>query len=316
MSAATIVIVTSIYDLENGAQQQRRQDQRMNCGGLTYVDHLVQVWFPAYLDFMSRAQTLLMMQEDSDHDHDECGGGVKLEIVLFTQANLMKRCTQILLSSKCLWLMKVDIRVFPISHYSIPMRRSLQLPQNRNATKDTVAYFELMNSKFDFVSEAAKLRRKRCSNSNQGTTASFMWLDAGFTKLFNRDQLSFCVLSKFIHLLKTEILSSPCALSSTTTTTTTMVVLGGCQGSQNNGELQSVNWHFLGTWFAIPRQENVSLLAHIMREEVDFIANEECMMTWEINVWVRAFRRHATNISYKWIYCNHDENIFGALDRR
>lgn len=139
------------------------------------------------------------------------------------------------------------------------------LPSNRNDVKDTYEYLSLMNSKFDFVADAAQ---------RFPFFDHYSWIDAGVFKLCNNHDEAREYL-RAISRVKSDKIITP----------------------RGNQEILSERsfpphqpcWRFLGTLLVIP-QELVAPFVEEFTKDLDSVLSTG-VITWEVNVLAYLERR-------------------------
>ena len=160
----------------------------------------------------------------------------------------------------------------------------LELPPNRNKTKDTIEYMALMNSKPELLAFAKPYIE----------TPYVAYIDSGIGKLF-----------KDPNTLK--------RLESLVLKTTPLVIIPGCWPMKSVEAYpflwNSIHWMFCGTLFIVPT-ENIDpfLMVHMEALEQYMLKG---VALWEVNVWASVLPTMAPEVT--WYKANHDDSLITGL---
>jgi len=203
-------------------------------------------------------------------------------IVLFTDASLLS-------FFKCLpYTVKVILLdVTTCKLYQIAMAYTRELPLERDPEKDTKEFFCLMNTKVEFIKNAAELFPE---------VDTFMWIDFGVMKLIN---------NKEIFLEKVKEISG---------TSYTKIMIPGCWDQAYLFKCDATYWRFCGTFLIIPRvwlERFYEDSKHILTT----FCTESCYkLTWETNLWYITEYHYEKDI-IQWYHAIHDESLLLNLPK-
>lgn len=163
--------------------------------------------------------------------------------------------------------------------YNLCMKEGLQLPQERNPSKDTQEYMALMNTKTELLSKTIPLVKSQY----------LVWIDCGITKIFTdleyiRNKLA--IISNYMKSLNS-------------------ILIAGIY-NKNIVPKNSVYWRFCGGFFMIP----VSLIEpflNIHTKELENMIGNEQRITWEVNVWAQI--EHFDSNLFTWYRSDFNNSI-------
>lgn len=248
----TTLFVTAMYDLYNDPRLKKLPD--------------TENWSESWLHIEFRLKHLENLL-DCDVD-----------IMLFVQPTIIP-----FIKSKNSRIKIVPINLTDLTTYNKISSRNLILPKHRNATKDKLEYFSLMNAKIDFMVKA----KQYCPDYTH-----YIWIDGSIFKLFKNVENCQKMITDISKRSLPQNIISP---------------VGDCLPLYPIDPIQidSVLWRFLGSIFVFP---NTTI--ETFHDLSDFIIDKlisQHRITWEINIWaiVETFYKRSF-ITYR---SNHNDSI-------
>lgn len=165
-----------------------------------------------------------------------------------------------------------------LSIFNDIVRSGAALPLSRNASKDTVEYLALMNTKVEFLARALPV-----------TDQDLMWLDAGANKLFADPGQAYRRLRAVAHDQRYD------------------VVVPGCHRHEYTRVqlMEGVRWNFLGTFIMVRRSFVTEFMHRNIRSIRRFLAAGG--ITWEVNVWIDVFQMEPARML--WYPADHNDSL-------
>jgi hypothetical protein len=212
-----------------------------------------------------------------------------IDIVLFTQRELID-----LINIKNPRLKIIPLELDEITTYKkVIDHGDLILPHHRNATKDKIEYFALMNSKTDLM---------RLAHDLHPTYDHYAWIDGSIFKLFKNTDLAQHLIVEIANKALPDNIISPRGDRSP------LYALDAIW-------IEQVLWRFLGSILIIP--------SHMLIEFCDacdqtlYRLMQRNRITWEINIWARVESLYMRPfVAYR---ADHNESILrlpSAIDPR
>lgn len=189
-------------------------------------------------------------------------------------------------SSCVLWdIVYPNIRIIPLSLsdcelYQIGMSYQGELPTHRHPTKDTQAFFSLMNTKIEFMKKGAAL-------TDHDT---LIWLDIGLLKIATHKER--CI--ERLHAIHRSAYEK--------------ITIPGCWSHTSACDVNIVNWRFCGGLLIMPRSFLDRFYDHSKNVLTDFCTMPIYKLTWETNVWsVIEYCAERDNIV--WYAADHNDSM-------
>jgi hypothetical protein len=151
--------------------------------------------------------------------------------------------------------------------------KDVDLPKERNETKDTRTYLVLMLHKMKYMNEALA----HCD------TPYLAWIDFGISHIIQYPQTTF---QKLIDL---QSFSQPL----------TTILSPGCWGQNSNFVKDSVYWRFCGGFFFGPRE----VFPRAYERQTELVKQYLPALTWEVNYWA------LMDDMFTWYAADHNDSI-------
>lgn len=168
-------------------------------------------------------------------------------------------------------------------------KNSVQLPEIRNETKDTVSFLMAAHAKHEFLKEVVL--------QNPFGTNYFAWIDFNIVSLFKHRSEIFSYLKWLSHVRFTR----------------TMLLLPGCWDKIKHEKIDDlakmVNWRFCGGFLL---GDDVSVLSFVEIYEtavVEFL-EKYGTLTWDFNLWAWMEVIYEDKWKPDWYKADHSDNIF------
>jgi hypothetical protein len=183
-------------------------------------------------------------------------------------------------------LLTMDIPYDETPIYKLCMTEGLELPERRYHLKDTPEYMTLMNSKVEFVYDAAV--------KNPWGSRIFAWMDFSMAYIFGNKgetlpQLKLLSLAPFVERF---------------------MAVPGCWMPipPNNASaiVNNIHWRFCGTFF-IGDRDSILEFHRIYRENYHRFIETEKKLVWEVNIW--AWLEANTDWRVQWYSSDHNDRI-------
>lgn len=174
----------------------------------------------------------------------------------------------------------VGLPLEDVALYQLAMTYTGELPSKRTPSKDTKAFFALMNSKIEFVQRAAALF----------PSETFMWIDFGICKIFKNIAQIIITLGELEQR------------------TFTKMHLPGCWAFGRSMSVDQITWRFCGGFFVIPSTFIDTFYNHSRAVLRDFCTMKQYKLTWETNVWT-VIEMCAERENMVWYSADHNDTM-------
>ena len=203
-----------------------------------------------------------------------------IPIILFTEPLLVKKFRILPSSVK---VVGMPLHLFEL--YLIGSQYNRELPNKRNASKDSVDFLSLMNTKIEFILRASEI----CTDD------TFIWVDFGILKIIQNTD-------RFINKLR--VVNSQ---------SFDKITIPGCWAMGRGFSVEEVNWRFCGGFIVVPRKHIQTFYEHSTNVLKDFCTNPIYKLTWETNVWTLV-EYFACKDIIQWFFADHNDSIIHNID--
>jgi hypothetical protein len=159
------------------------------------------------------------------------------------------------------------------------------LPEHRSVIKDLPKYMFMMNSKFEFMNDAAE--------QNLWGTSYFAWIDFSVTYVFKRMNMTL----EYLRTLARRPLRG------------SFLTIPGCHDQGGGGDeevLKRVVWRFCGGFFLGDRDSMKEAFGYYSRYFGEFMRKHQ-VLVWEVNFW--AWLEKNTDWAPRWYKADHNDTI-------
>jgi hypothetical protein len=174
------------------------------------------------------------------------------------------------------------MRVTTIGELFVAERMNVDLPNNRNETKDTTEYMAVINSKTEFMADAIA--------QNPWNSEYFAWIDFNISHVFHDKPATL----RYLRELGNRQFHGK------------FFAIPGCWNKFDNVPVENICWRFCGGFFMGDKESILNFDRLYKAHFYDFLITHN-KYVWEVNFW--AWLEATTDWNPSWYSADHNDSI-------